>query len=75
MVRPEEVPDYKPGVKKIIPDNMATLEHTVSRLQPDRVMFVRNRNTILCRKCNEENARKEVEQLSIKELRQRSGRG
>lgn len=77
MVRPEDLPKKSKysNVVAFQPDNMCTLEHTVSKLQPNRQEYVYCRNTILCRKCNEENARKEIEQLPIEELRRRSKRG
>jgi hypothetical protein len=72
MILPEDLPNYGPKLK-VIPDNMCTLEHVHSRLNPLRgVPFP---NTILCAKCNHEEGRKDELTAGINELHRRSLRG
>lgn len=68
------------------PDNMATIEHVYSRLNPHRNIKDKEerrraqkeefgqRRILSCRKCNLERSEKEQSELSIDEKRQRGGK-
>ena len=75
MILPEDIPDKKPGVKKNVPDNMCTYEHSQPRCSPYRLGTIPNKNGILCKKCNEiKGYNDEIKYLGIDGMRVSSGR-
>ena len=65
---------HRPG--ETIPDNLATLEHLDSRLNPMRGRFVNElRHAVVCKSCNEAKAAEEVARLGLEELRRRARNG
>lgn len=73
MIRAKDLPGYKSGKIKTFPDNTATMQHTHSRLNPNRGK-VPNINTVLCLKCNNELGREEEASLPLAEKRKRASR-
>ncbi len=69
MVLPESLPDYGPRIK-VFPDNLCTIEHLFSKLNPEKPK--QGKTMICCKKCNEDRARAEESKLSIEEKQQRA---
>lgn len=67
MIALWEITTFTKSQKKTgkLPDNLATKEHSYSRLNPERGKHT-HVNTVLCRKCNHENGAKEFNALPIK---------
>lgn len=66
----------KDGKLRHYPDNMATIDHLRSRLDPERQNHYpsERRYILACWKCNNERSKKENSKLRIEELWKRSGR-
>lgn len=65
---------HKQGVP--VPDDLATIEHLDSRLNPERGQHPgERRHRLACAKCNHQRGAEEDKRLSLDERRQLSGRG
>lgn len=70
-ILPEDLPvehGYASGKLKNVPDDMATIEHIYSRLNPSR--WIRGKRVLACYKCNNEKSREEELALPIEVRRQ-----
>lgn len=81
-ILPHDVPGYQPESKFVSPDNMATIQHVYSRLNPERRQIngtrgnqPEPRHLLWCFKCNQEDCKKEMDELGIEELRKRAMNG
>lgn len=69
-------PLHEPGIKRLRPDNEATIEHLRSRLDPLRQTYEpgTKRQVMACYKCNHTRAAVEVNTLRAWELQERAKR-
>lgn len=61
---------------KYLPDNLATIEHLVTRFDPHRQQHQAGERRLVnaCRKCNAEQGAKRQREVPLEELHRRSGR-
>ena len=72
MILPETLKEYAPGKIRYFPPNTCTLEHPVTRLEPEKRKKSRAWLTILCKKCNEEKGREEEIRLGEEAIKERA---
>lgn len=75
MILPEDLPRVSGSSNRIkyFPPNTCTYEHKFIKLHPDRKKNDHSKNSILCKKCNEENGNKQcIELLGVEGIKLRS---
>lgn len=63
------------GRRKVVPDDMATIDHLNSKYSEHRGKTIGPATVLSCYRCNFERGRKETLERPIEELRRRSQRG
>ena len=79
MILPDDIPRVteqhergQMGNLKYFPDNLCTMEHPVTKLEPDKRRASREMLSLLCKKCNGLRGRETELRVGIDELHTRS---